>query len=269
QQQQNFSIVSKKETTVTTNINRTLNELPQFQPIKPFVLFYIHRTQAHFVLDELLSEAAKTKIFTIVPKIGSLFSNYMFIQVELIQDSYTMVALIEYSNENDRNSYYYDILSNFFTIIFHSSKTIQTWGNLSDLMMPYTQYGLFTYEAVLQAEAIDIQLKFKPWYNRIFRHSIQCHQYLKFDEIDTSLCTCAHRPYKSSSCQWSISKAIAYTFEERYDSYPHEIDKCIAITKLGHVIHEKWTSEILEAYKYKLHINEKVMKLNFYKYFQE
>ncbi|CAF1237487.1 unnamed protein product [Rotaria sp. Silwood1] len=252
-----------------TSVNRTIYELPRFHPIKPYVLFYIHRTQAQFVFDELINLATKTKLFTIVPKNRSLYSNYMLIHVELIQNSQTIIALIEYSNESDRNSFYYHLLHTFFTILFDSSKTIQTWGNLLDQLVPYTRYGLFACSDASQAQSIDIQKQFKPWYNNIFRHNIQCHQYLKYDEIDSTLCTCAHRPYKSSSCQWSISKAIAYTFEERYDSYSLDIHKCIAITKLGHVIHEKWTSEMLKAYQQNLHINEKVMKLNFDKYFPQ
>ncbi|CAF4175115.1 unnamed protein product, partial [Rotaria sordida] len=71
-------------------------------------------------------------------------------------------------------------------------------------------------------------------------------------------CTCCHRPYKSSSCQWSISKAIAYTFDERYDYYMHDIHKCLAITKLGHVINGKWTSQKLNAYKQKQFIKKKI-----------
>ncbi|CAF4208212.1 unnamed protein product [Rotaria sordida] len=243
--------------TINNNINRNINELPQFKPIKPCVLLYIYRAQAQFVLDELITEARKTKIFTIVPKIGSLFSNYMFIHVELVQDSQTIIALIEYCTERDRNSSYYHILHNFFTIIFDSSKTIQTWGNLLDLLVPYAQYGLFASSDVSQAQTINVQKIFKPWYNNIFRHDIQCQQYRKYDEIDSSLCTCCHRPYKSSSCQWSISKAIAYTFDERYDYYMHDIHKCLAITKLGHVINEKWTSQKLNAYKQKQFIKKK------------
>ena len=91
----------------------------------------------------------------------------------------------------------------------------------------------------------------KPWYNNIYRHNLQCRQYLKYDEIGSLTCTCPHRPYKSLSYQWSISKAIAYTFDERYDYYIHNIQKCLAITKLEHVIQEKWTREKLNAYKQK------------------
>ena len=256
-QKNKTSSVSKKSPTMKTNMNRNLNELYQFKPIKPCVLSYIHRAQAQFVLDELITEAKKTKLFTIVPNIGSLHANYMFIHIELVQDSQTIIALIEYIKEIDVNSSYYRTLRQFFTIIFDSSKTIQTWGKPIDQLMHYTRYGLFACSDISQAQLIDVQKQFKPWYNNLFRHNVQCHQYLKYDHTDGSLCTCAHRPYKSPSYQWSISKAIAYTFDERYDHYMFDIHKCLAITKLGCAIAGKRTSPKSIIYKPEQHINEK------------
>ncbi|CAF3026554.1 unnamed protein product [Rotaria sp. Silwood2] len=120
---------------------------------------------------------------------------------------------------------------------------------LIDQTVLYVGHDLFSSNEVSQAQLIDVQKQFKPWYNNIFRHNMQCHQYLKYDEIGSSLCTCAHRPYKLSSYQWSITKTIAYTFDERYDYYTHDIEKCLAVTKLGYVINEKWTSQKLKTYK--------------------
>ncbi|CAF1346209.1 unnamed protein product, partial [Rotaria sordida] len=262
-QQKTSSPVSKKTASITTNINRNINELPQFKPIKPCVLSYIHRAQAEFVLDELITGAEKTKFFTIVPKFNSLYIDYMFMHIELIQDSQTIIALIEYFNETDRNSQYYHKLQQFFTITFNSSKIIQTWGNLIDQLIPYIQYGLFTCNEISQVKSINVQKEFKLWYNNIFRHHLQCHHYLKYDEIDGSLCSCIHRPYKASSCQWSISKAIAYTFDERYDYYTHDIHKCLAITKLGYVnVNTTYFDDIFRPLLHELNAEAKDLHLN-------
>jgi len=228
---------------------RNLNDLSSLKPIKPFALYFIHRTQVQFILDDFLIQTEKTKLFTLISKRIPHRSKCLFLHIELVQDLHTIIALIEYHPEKDRNSDYFWIIRNFFAIIFDPSKTIQTWGNLFYEMKDYTLDGLFRCSDIAQAQSVDIQKQFKLWYNSIFRHNVQCHHYLKYDEIDGSLCSCAHRPYKSSSCQWSISKAMAYTFDERFDSYPYQIHHCLAITKLAHVINEKWTFEDLKAFK--------------------
>ncbi len=79
---------------------------------------------------------------------------------------------------------------------------IQTWSNLIQQMQLFIAYGLFSQNEVLQSHSIDIQKQFKLWYNSTFR------QKLKYDKIDSALCSCAHRPYKSSYYKWSLAEAI-------------------------------------------------------------
>ena len=254
----NQVLVEKENETNQTNIIRDINQLPNFKAIKPYTVLFIHRTQSHFVLDELIVEARKTKIFTIVPQISLSCFNYMFIHIELVQDSQTILALIEYFSETDRPSIYYNTLRRLFTIIFDTPNTIQTWGNIIHYLKSYQQYGLFSLTDVIHAQSNDIQQQFKTWYNQTFGHHIQCHQYLKYDEIDSSLCSCAHRPYRSSSNQWSISKAITYTFDEQFNNHIHGTHQSLAITKLAHVVNGKWTIQQLKDYKQNYNIEPKV-----------
>jgi hypothetical protein len=85
---------------------------------------------------------------------------------------------------------------------------IQTWSNLIQQMRLFIAYGLFSQNEVLQSHSIDIQKQFKLWCNSTFRHHIKFRQYLKYDKIDSALCSCAHRPYKSSYNKWSLAQAI-------------------------------------------------------------
>ena len=224
-----------------------------FEPIKPVRILCIHRKQAQFILDELINETKRTTTFTIVTNVRPEHVDYMFICVELIQETQTVIALIEYSRITDQNSIYFLILRQFFTILFQPTKTIQTWGNIIKYMRPYVGYGLFSLNEIAHSHTHNIQKEFKLWYNRTFRHNIQCQRYLKYDDMDGSLCSCAHRPYKTSSDQWSITRALAYTFEEQFSYHLHGVHRCSAITKLAYVIDQKWTVEQVNNYKENCH----------------
>ena len=242
-----------------TNGIQSVHDLPNLKAIKPYVTLYIHRQQAQFALDELITEATRTKRFTIVPDFSSARLNLMLLHIELIQDTQTIIALVEYCSETDRNSRFFYAIRRFFINVFGESKIIQTWGSTIEQLTPYVQYGLFSINEVTESQSLNIQKEFKPWYNRTFRHLIKCPQYLKYEDIDGSHCSCSHRPYKtSSSSQWSLSKAIAYTFDECLGHSLHKIHKCLAITKLAHAIDEKWTRQQLMDYKQRCHTNQNV-----------
>ncbi len=124
---------------------------------------------------------------------------------------------------------------------------------------------------------INLQLLFKQWYNKTFVH--KCG--LLPSSIDNPLCTCSHRPVKHKNNQWSLQKAIAYTFNEFLDksqtrtpwsrplnfSYIEQyslinnkikniydrrvfyaVNDCLAVTKLLMVLEFIWTKEQLEQY---------------------
>jgi hypothetical protein len=127
---------------------------------------------------------------------------------------------------------------------------------MSQQLEPYCKYRLFPSYEIKRSQYINIQKEFKLWYNCTFRHHAQCQQYLKYDEIDSSLCSCSHRPYKCSSNQWAISKALAYTFDEQLNCHLHDIHRYLAVTKLAHVIRQEWTSQQLKNYKKKTYMNQ-------------
>ena len=108
-------------------------------------------------------------------------------------------------------------------------------------MLPRLPYDLLVRPDILQCRrrSVNIQTQFKFWYNKTFPHEHKCPHYLKYESFDGSSCTYAHRPYKSAANQWSLSKAIAYTFDEQFDDVLEDIHRCTAVTKLAHVVTEK------------------------------
>jgi hypothetical protein len=137
---------------------------------------------------------------------------------------------------------------------------------------------LFSLNTVHQINAIDVQRRFKTWYNQTFPHICG----LRPSHEDSSLCLCLHRPVKNATNQWSLQRAIAYTFREFLDksrtksrwsqrlsliSNVHQytminskmkqtrthliiyaVNDCLAVTKLMMVVELNWTKEQLQRF---------------------
>lgn len=226
-----------------------LKNLHHFQPLQPFKLLFIHALQPMFVLDEFIVQAKKTKIFTILPKLNKEHTNQMLLQIEFVQETKSILTLIEYNHDIDRNTRYFHKLNTFFRILFDSSNIIQTWGNCKKQLAVGTGFHLFTHGELMKIQFLDIQQDFKEWYNNTFPHRIECSQYLKYNTLESKSCSCSHRPYKTKSSQWSLPQALAYTFDENLHTSIFDIEKILAITKLGCIAREKWSIQQLNHSK--------------------
>jgi hypothetical protein len=230
-------------------LHQKLNDLPQFTSLLPITTCCIQTTRKENMFHVLTQQAKETTLFAMsIPKESSDL-NILSLNFAFIHESRIITFTIDYSPERDHNKPFFWTLEYFFIILFQSSKAIYTWGNILPHLKSIKKYDLFTNDALRQANFIDIQQKFTPWYNNLFGHELTCQQYLKYDEIDGHLCSCTHRPYKSSACQWSLSKAIMYTFNERFSDCPHGIAQCLAIAKLAHAIDKIETIEELTKLK--------------------
>ena len=98
---------------------------------------------------------------------------------------------------------------------------------------------------------VDIQEKFKLWYNSTFTHDDICEQIVDFGDIDGPLCSCSFRPYKQYDAKWSLLYAIAYTFGQ----YAYLVNDCnnfqlsLAITILSKVVQDEWTCKDIDTYQ--------------------
>ena len=240
------------------SIIRNIPELPHLLTIKPYVVYFLHRDTSPLMLHEIITEAKRTKRFTIVPKYESLYHDTTAIHIELVQQTHTILILIDSFDDKDTRTPFCDTLCQLFSIIFHPSNTVQTWGSLTAILKPFLPYEIFTISQIKQCRSSNTRQEFKSWYNKTFIHHRHCHQYLNYDNIDGPSCSCSHRPYKTFSARWSLIKAIAYTFNEYLYSHTYDITKCLAITKLADVIQHQWTIQQVEDYKKKYHIDLKV-----------
>jgi len=143
--------------------------------------------------------------------------------------------------------------------------------------MDFIQYGLFSLNMLDELNTMNLQLRFKQWYNKTFLHTCG----LRPLADDHPSCTCLDRPVKYKNNQWSLQKAIAYTFNEFLDksqtrtpwsrplNFSHiqqyallnnkikniydrrilyAVNDCLAVTKLLMVLEFIWTKQQLEQY---------------------
>jgi hypothetical protein len=229
-------------------VTRTISDLRQFKSIKPFISYSIRPTTAKRIIIDLMDTAKETEHFSILPKFSTLKPDCISVQIALVQPSYTLLALIQYFDPTTMEYEFFQVLQQLFSVIFQSSNTIQTWGDLHKQISPFIRIGLLSNEQMKRPHFIDVQDRFRTWYNRIFPHHQQCHQRLDCDSTDGRLCSCSHRPCKSSTDRWSLILAIAYTFDEYLYNDTFTFTKCLAITNLAFVIEQNWTYEQVKEY---------------------
>ena len=121
-----------------------------------------------------------------------------------------------------------------------------------------SKYHNFGRKNLYEIRFVNRQQAFKTWYNTTFRHNDNCGQILHFLEIDGPLCTCSHRPYKSSTDNWSLWMAIAFTFHENINKRNDDFRQCLAITKLSMVIQENWNHQTVQNYIKEHHSDQTV-----------
>ncbi|CAF1669505.1 unnamed protein product [Rotaria magnacalcarata] len=245
-----------KEFFKNNEIKQNKITLSDFMPFKPYQSFYINQATSPITLDELIIEAKRTYKFTIYPYDDMLLDMH-YLQIELVQQSSSIIITIEFFSG-------YNVLfpqiEELFSIVFHSSKMIQIWGELNTYRTEYLFYHNHNEDDTIKSHIVNIQPAFKRWYNRIFVHNANCGQLLDFSNTDGPLCSCSHRPYKCRNDEWSIEDAITYTFYEILDDTKiHDLHRCLAITKLFIAIHEKWDRQKVQQYIKENHTKEQVM----------
>ncbi len=170
------------------------------------------------------------------------------------------------------------LIRSLLKIILQSSNVIFSWGDIIFELCAFIHYGLFSFNTIHQINAIDVQRCFKKWYNQTFVHMCTLQPYHE----DSPLCTCLYRPVKNATNQWSLQRAIAYTFHEFLDKsrtksnwsqrlsfisniyqyniihykmkqarihlITYAVNDCLAVTKLMMVVKLNWTKEQLQHF---------------------
>ena len=260
-------------------INMELSVLPTFTPLNDYQIYHINRATSPMLLSKLIELARKTTRFTIDTEQDYYTHEPALIQIEFIQ-SKSIVLLVETCHLPHPSSVLFWLIRSLFKVIFKSSNVIYSWGDGIRELTDFIHYNLFSLHTIHQIKMINLPVHFKQWYNKTFLH--QCAiQSFGDDDDDHQLCTCLYRPVKHMDHQWSLQKAIAYTFNEFLDKsrtkshwsrplnstniqqysiinknakkiHEHLIlyaaNDCLAVTKLLMVLESNWSKEQLEQY---------------------
>jgi hypothetical protein len=193
-------------------LNMKLSVLPKFIPANDYKIYHINRITSPILLPDLIQLARETIKFTIDTEHDYYTHQAALIQIEFIQAK-SVVLLIETCHLPHASSLLFWLIQSLFKVILQPSNTIYSWGDAIFELSHFIQYGLFSSKTLQQINTINIQKRFKKWYNKIFVHDCGL---LPLDN-DNPLCTCLHRPVKNKNDQWSLQKAIAYTFNQFLD----------------------------------------------------
>ena len=112
-----------------TNSIRNPNDLPKLKPFKPSTTtIYLYQAQSQLRLRQFIHEAKRIQLVTMVsaPNFGILEHNAMYLHIELVQETRTLIGIVEYFDRTDRFTPYSNILRELFSMIFTESKTVQT-----------------------------------------------------------------------------------------------------------------------------------------------
>lgn len=244
-----------------------LKSLPEFQPRQPFRIYYLHRLTSFMSIFYLIDKAQRTREYTIDTEGDPHTQQRLLVQIEFIQtadiNEDSIIVLVELNRLPWFQSKLFHLFQRLFCSIFYPENRIFTWDNQKKHVEQLISYQLFNIDQLNHVDWIDLQVDFKFWYNRRYKHDRSCQDQTNDD--DHPQCTCEHRPYKWIHQRWSLQLAVAHVFGEHLDKtyrknnwhlgvdprWPtlieHErknmikyaVNECLSVTKLKMFMEEK------------------------------
>lgn len=193
-------------------LNARLSALPKFRPLNDHQVCLINHSTPTLLVQSLIESAGRTMTFTIDTE-QDFYSHWpALIQIEFVQVT-SVVILVETCHLPHPASILAWLVRSLFQVILHPDKLILAWGDIVDELMPFVDYDLLSASLLRNITTIDVQSRFKVWYNDKSPH----HCPLAPSADDHATCTCSHRPVKNLNDKWSLQKAIAHLFDEFFD----------------------------------------------------
>lgn len=206
-----------------------LKHLPLFRSSQTFNVIHLRQSTTLAIVDEILRQMRSARKFIIVTEPNTAVDQNMLMFICASTSVESLVVGLDYLQERDDDTEYASILREIFESIFRSYNSILTWGTHHSQLEPFLKFNLFTHDQLLEVQALDQQLKFHEWFDRVMDDSDQ-----KFD-----LCSCVRRRLcLKHPHSFSLSEAIAICFHENLPANRIEFDQCLALDKLNNFIHD-------------------------------
>lgn len=186
--------------------------LPKFEPLPPSKLFYInHNTSIHLV-DDLIHFVQQIREFILLTKYDSIIYEPSLLQIAFRKEHQTYVVFIEMRYLPGRDGVLFQRIQTLLGFILYPSNFVQSWGDIQMELKHFLVYDLFSMSQINEMKSVNIQQKFKRWFEKTFEHSNDCND--MYDDMnDQSYCLCAYRPLKHTYNEWSLTMALTFTFQ--------------------------------------------------------
>ena len=195
-----------------SQLNMELSVLPTFCPFTDCQIYLVNHSTSPMLLQDLIQLARQTTRFVIDTEHDYVTHEPALLQIEFIHVKST-VLLVEACHQPHLSSVLFWLIRSLLKIIFSPSNVLLSWGDLFLELSAFVQCGLVSYHTIHQLTTIDVQRQFKLWYNQHFPHTCGLPPF----HDDSPVCICHHRPVKHANDQWSLQRAIAYTFHQFLD----------------------------------------------------
>ncbi|CAF4597935.1 unnamed protein product, partial [Rotaria sp. Silwood2] len=236
--------------------------LNPFQPLKSFRIGEINRFATMQHLLSFVEQIDKTKTFSIDTERHPQLGMVTLIKIELIQveQKESIVLCFELLHLPFAGTPLFLIVGLLLNKIFHPSKRIFVWSNDNkEALQTFVLYKYLAKSTLGDTNIIILQLPFKQWYNKTFKHHEKCHVTSVINH-DAYCCICPYRPYKNLNNQWALEKAINHVFQEfirqpngnyidHRQNFIYSVYRCLAISKLLMVVELDWTLDQLHQFK--------------------
>lgn len=243
-------------------VDRNSTVLYPFQPFKWTKVYTMDRYTALTGMGELIDQAEKTIQFSMYTKRNDQTKEVTLIVIEFFQMDHmtTNTVIFDLLNRPEQGTYIYAMMQILLLNIFQTGKKCFIWNeNQQRDLKAFVSHKFLSFYILKSMEMIQLQKIFKYWYNTTFpHHKDYC---AAKDYIDDSICcTCFHRPIKDMNDEWSLPRALYFTFnefiyttDEELVCIPQDIQYsticCMILTKLLVTIEMKWTQEHLSQFK--------------------
>jgi hypothetical protein len=223
-------------------INAQLSVLPTFVPLTDYRTYVVNKFTDAPMLHYLIELAKQTKYFSVDTESDIFTNRPALIQIEFIHQAGSTVVLVEACHlPFNQQSLRFWLIRSLLKFILRPSNVIYSWGNAREELLRFLPYGLFSGGTVGELNVVDIQTKFKLWYDR------------------------SGRSKPDGRLRWGLQAAIAETFDEFLDKKQtlnvwsrglydprrpprsnsqvqsminYAVNDCLAVTRLAYAIEE-------------------------------
>ncbi|CAF4291241.1 unnamed protein product [Rotaria sp. Silwood2] len=212
---------------------------------------FIHHLTPNSTLESIINSIQDVNIYVIdtesdppTPFRSEPLPATLQIQAIHNQDQ-TTILLIELQFLPHSSTYTFSLIQRLCYHIFSPQHHIVSWGEISQELLSFQQFALFDLSQI--RHPLNLQRYFTNEWNNTHPHISSCHTqqrpsrpdldphidlicHIDTDDLDEDLfpdkvpqvhirCTCPDtiHPYKNANDQWSLQKAIQYTFDEALD----------------------------------------------------